>query len=64
MSLFKPNRVNKTFSFSSRLNRWADRLLPFDVKVVPVAGRILVMAAYSTIHPNEIEGANIKAEMQ
>ena len=61
MSVFKPNRVHKTFS--SRLKRWADRLLPFDFEVVPVAGGTLVMTAYSSIHPSKIEGVNIKAEL-
>ena len=44
MSVHKPNRGNKTFS--SRLTRWVDRLLPFDFEVVHVAGRTLGMADY------------------
>ena len=36
VSVLKPNRGNKTFS--SRLTRWVDRLLPFDFEVVHVAG--------------------------
>ena len=34
MSVLKPNRGNKTFS--SRLTRWVDRLLPCDFEVVHV----------------------------
>ena len=59
MTALKPNRGNKTFS--SRLTRWVDRLLPFDFEVVHVAGRTLGMADYLSRHPSELEGA-IKAE--
>ena len=60
MTVLKPNRGNKTFS--SRLTRWVDRLLPFEFEVVHVAGRTLGMADYLSRHPSELEGATIKAE--
>ena len=60
MSVLKPNRGNKTFS--SRLTRWVDRLLPFEFEVVHVAGRTLGMADYLSRHPTELEGASLKAE--
>ena len=44
MTVLKPNRGNKTFS--SRLTRWVDRLLPFEFEVEHVAGRTLGMADY------------------
>ena len=60
MSLLKPNRGNKTFS--SRLTRWVDRLLPVDFEVVHVAGRTLGMADYLSRHPTDLQGSSIKAE--
>ena len=60
MSVLKPNRGNKTIS--SRLIRLVDKLLPFEVEVVHVAGRILGMADYLSRHPTELEGASLKAE--
>ena len=60
MSVLKPNRGNKTFT--SRLTRWVDRLLPFEFEVVHVAGRTLGMADYLSRHPTELEGASLKAE--
>ena len=45
----KPNRGNKTFS--SRLTRWVDRLLPFEFEVVHVAGRTLGTADFLSRHP-------------
>ena len=59
-SVLKPNRGNKTFS--SRLTRWVDRLLPFDFQVVNVAGRMLGMADYLSRHPTELNGSTVKAE--
>ena len=61
MSVLKFNRGSKTFS--SRIKRWVDRLLPFDFEVVHVAGRTLGMADYLSRHPSNLEGASIKAEM-
>ena len=37
-SVMKPNRGNKTFS--SRLLRWVDRLLPFEFEITHVPGRV------------------------
>ena len=61
MSVPTPNRGYKTFS--SRLPRWVDRLVPFDFEVVHVAGRTLGMADVLSRHPSNIDGAIIKAEM-
>ena len=60
MSVLKSNRGNKTFS--SRLTRWVDRLLPFDFEVVQVAGRTLGMADYLSRHPTELQGSSMKTE--
>ena len=60
MSVLKPKRGNKTFS--SRLTRWVDRLLPFDFEVVHVAGRTLGTADYLSRHPTELQGSSIRAE--
>ena len=60
MSVPRPNMGNKTFS--SRLTRCVDRLLPFEFEVVHVAGRTLGMADYLPRHPTELQGASIKAE--
>ena len=55
MTVLMPNRGNKTFS--SRLTRWVDRLLPFEFEVIHVAGRALGMADYLSRHPTELQGA-------
>ena len=55
MTVLRPNRGNKTFS--SRLTRWVDRLLPFEFEVIHVAGRALGMADYLSRHPTELQGA-------
>ena len=60
MTVLRPNRGNKTFS--SRLTRWVDRLLPFEFEVIHVAGRTLEMADYLSRHPTELQAAAIKAE--
>ena len=49
MSVLKSNRRFKTFS--SRLTRWVDRLLPFEFEVVNVAGSTLGMVGYLSRHP-------------
>ena len=59
-TILRPNRGNKTFS--SRLTRWVNRLLPFEFEVVHVAGRTLGMADYLSRHPTELQGAALKAE--
>ena len=60
MSVLKPNKGNKTFS--SRLTRCVDRLLPFDFEDVHVAARTLGMAVYLSRHPTELQGSSVKAE--
>ena len=60
MTVLRPNRGNKTFS--SRLTRWVDRLLPFEFELVYVPGMTLGMADYLSRHPTELQGAVIKAE--
>ena len=59
-SVLRPNKGNKTFS--SRLTRWVDRLLPFELYIVHTPGRTLGMADYLSRHPSEYEGSVIKAE--
>ena len=59
-SVLRPNRGNKTFS--SRLTRWVDRLLPFDFEVTHAPGRVLGFADYLSRHPSNLEGSTIQAE--
>ena len=59
-SVLKSNKGNKTYS--SRLTRWADRLLPFDFSIVHTPGRTLGMADYLSRHPSPYEGNVVKAE--
>ena len=59
-SVLKSNEGNKTYS--SRLTRWVDRLLPFDFSIVHTPGRTLGMADYLSRHPSKYEGASILAE--
>ena len=56
----KANKSNKTFS--SRLTRRVDRLLPFEFNVVHTPGRTLGMADYLSRHPSPYSGAVIKSE--
>ena len=60
ISVLKANKSNETFS--SRLTRWVDRLLPFQFKVVYTPGRTLGMADYLSRHPYAYSGAEIKSE--
>ena len=50
ISILKGNRANK--SFSSRLTRWVDRLLPFQFTVSHELGRTLGMAGYLSRDPS------------
>ena len=50
LSVLKNNRGNKTFS--SRLTRWVDRLLPFQFKIVHAPRRTMGMADYLSRHPS------------
>ena len=59
-SVLRPNRGNKTFS--SRLTRWVDRLLPFEFEVIHAPGRVLGFADYLSRHPTELKGTVVKAE--
>ena len=59
ITVLRPNRGNR---FSSRITRWVDRLLPFELEVSHVAERTLGMVDYLSRHPTELQGAAIKAE--
>ena len=59
-SVLKANKGNKTFS--SRLPRWVDRLLPFDFSVIHAPGRTIGLADYLSRHPSEYCGSTVKAE--
>ena len=59
-SVLKSNKGNKTYS--SRLTRLVDRLLPLEFSIVHTPGRTLGMADYLSRHPLEYESAVAKAE--
>ena len=59
-SVLRSNKGNKTFS--SRLTRRVDRLLPFEFSIVHTPGRTLGMADYLSRHPSEFEASVAKAE--
>ena len=59
-SVLKANKGIKTFS--SRLTRWVDRLLPFDFSVIHAPGRTIGLADYLSRHPSEYCGSTVKAE--
>ena len=59
-SVLKPIRGIKTFS--SRLTRWVDRLLPFEFEITHAPGRVLGFADYLSRHTNEIKRNFVKAE--
>ena len=44
------------------LSRWADRVLPFEFKVVHAAERTVGMADYLSRHPSESHGASVQTE--
>ena len=58
-SVLKGNKNNKTYS--SRLTRWVDRLLPFDFEIAHAPGRTMGITDYLSRHPSPIEGESIKA---
>ena len=47
----KSNHGNKTYS--SRLTRWIDRLLPFDMEIIHQPGRTMGLADYLSRHPSD-----------
>ena len=59
-TVLKSNKGNKTYS--SRLTRWVDRLLPFDFEIFHAPGRTIGIADYLSRHPSPIEGTSVKAE--
>ena len=60
-SILKGNKANKTFS--SRLTRWVDRLLPFQFTVSHEPGRTIGMAVYLSRHPSPSSN-NIKLKAE
>ena len=58
-SVLKGNKSNKTYS--SRLTRWVDRLLPFEFEIFHAPGRTMGIADYLSRHPSPIEGESVNA---
>ena len=59
-TVLKGHKGNKTYS--SRLTRWVDRLLPFDFEVIHGPGRNLGIADYLSRNPTEQNESTIKAK--
>ena len=59
VSILKGNRGNKTYS--SRLTRWVDQLLPFQFSIRHEPGRTLGMADYLSRHPSPFDNNLIRA---
>ena len=60
-TVLKGHRTNKTYS--SRLKRWVDRLLPFQLSETHSPGRTIGMSDYLSRHPSpNNENNQIKAE--
>ena len=59
-TVLKSNKGNRTYS--SRLTRWDDCLLPFDYGIFHAPGRTIGIADYLSRHPSPIEGASVKAD--
>ena len=59
-TVLKGNKSNKTYS--SRLTRWVDRLLPFDFEIFHAPGNTIGIADYLSRHPSQIEGKSVKAK--
>ena len=57
-SVLKRNKNNKTYS--SRLTKWVDRLLPSEFEIAHAPGRTMGIADYLSRHPSPIEGESIK----
>ena len=62
MTILKDNRAHKTFSY--RQTRWAERLLPFQFKVVHAAGRTMGMAVYISRHPSPSNSNELKIKAE
>ena len=58
-SVLKGNKNNKTYS--SRLTRWVDRLLPFEFEIFHAPGRTMGIADYLSRHPSPIEVESMNA---
>ena len=58
-TVLKGNKNNKTYS--CKLTRWVDRLLPFDFEIFHAPGRTIGIAVYLSRHPSQIEGISVKA---
>ena len=59
-TVLKGQKGNKTYS--SRLSRWVDRLLPFDFEVIHGLGRTLGIADYLSRNPTQQNENSIKAK--
>ena len=59
-TILKGNKGNKTYS--SRLTRWVDRLLPFDFEIEHAPGRTMGLADYLSRYPSNQVGENVRAE--
>ena len=59
-TVLKGNENNKTYS--SRLTRWVDRLLPFDFEIFHAPGWTIGIADYLSKHPSQLEGKSVKAK--
>ena len=59
-TVLKGNKSNKTYS--SRLTRWVDRLLPFDYEIFHAPGWTIGIADYLSRHPSQTEGESVKAK--
>ena len=58
-TVLKANKLNMTYS--SRLTRWVDRLLPFDFETFHTPRKTVGIADYLSRHPSTIEGESVKA---
>ena len=58
-NVLKSKEGNKTFSM--RVTRLVDRLLPFDFNIVHTAGRTLGLVDYLSGQPSQFEGTLAKA---
>ena len=59
-SVLKGQKANKTYS--SRLTRWVDRLLPYDFEVLHASGRTLGIADYLSRNPTKKSESSVNAK--